>query len=57
MSVVMTSFNNDESARPPTLLRTKLIGQADKFQNSYFKEYLVKDCYCFTKSMYFKSML
>ena len=44
MSVVVTIFSNDESARPPTLLKTEstadiLIGQVDKFQNSCFKEH------------------
>ena len=38
-------FSNDESAHPPTLLKTEsatdmLIGQVDKFQNSCFKEHL-----------------
>ena len=47
MSVVVTIFGNDESARPPTLLKTEsttyiLIGQVYKFQNSCFKEHLWK---------------
>ena len=47
MSVVVTIFSNDECVRPPTLLETEcttgiLIGQADKFQNSCFKEHLWK---------------
>ena len=42
MSVIMTSFSNDESARPPTLVKTdsttkNLIDQVRKFQSSYFK--------------------
>ena len=45
MSVAVTSFTNDESARPPMLLKTEsttliLIEQVHKFQNSYFKEHL-----------------
>ena len=45
MFVVMTIFSNDESAGPPTLLKTEsttdiLVGQVDKFQNRYFKEHL-----------------
>ena len=45
MFVVMTIFSNDESARPPTLLKTEsitdiLVGQVGKFQNRYFKEHL-----------------
>ena len=45
MSAVVTSFSNDESACPPTLLKitpTKgiLIDQAHKFHNSYFTETL-----------------
>ena len=47
MFVVVTSLNNEESARPAMLLKTEsttdiLIGQVDKFQNSYFKEHLQK---------------
>lgn len=47
MSVVVTSFSNNESARPPTLLKTEsttdiLVEQADKFQNSCLKEHLKK---------------
>ena len=39
--VVVTIFSNDESARPPPLLKTEstteiLIGQFNKFQKSYF---------------------
>ena len=39
MSMVVTSFNNDESARTPALLKTEfttdiLIDQVHKFQNS-----------------------
>ena len=42
MSVVVTSFKNDENARSPTLLKTVtptdiLIDQVDTFQSSYFK--------------------
>ena len=47
MSVVKTSFSNDESAYAPTPLKTVsitdiLIDQVRKFQNSYFKEHLWK---------------
>ena len=47
MSVVVTSFSNDESARPSTLLETEftkdiLIYQVRKFQNGYFKKHLWK---------------
>ena len=45
MSVVVTSFGNKLSARPPMLLKPEsttdiLIDQDHKFQNSYFKEHL-----------------
>ena len=45
MFLLVTSFGNDESARPATLLETEstidvLIDQVHKFQNSYFKEQL-----------------
>ena len=38
-------FSNDESARPPTPLKTEyitdiLVGQIDKIQNGCFKEHL-----------------
>ena len=41
MSVVVTSFSNDESAHPAMLLKTEsttdiLIEQVHKFRNSYF---------------------
>ena len=44
MSVVVTSFSNDDRACHPTLLKTVptidiLIDQVHKFQNSYFKEH------------------
>ena len=47
MSVVVTSFSNDESACGPTLLKTVsgtyiLIHQVLKFRNSCFKEHLWK---------------
>ena len=47
MSVVVTSFGNDESARLPTLLKTEsvtdiLIGKVHELQNNYFKENLWK---------------
>ena len=47
MSVVVAIFSNNESARPPTLLKTEsntdiLVGRDDKFQNSCFKEHLWK---------------
>ena len=47
MSVVVSSFGNDESACLPVLLNTEstrdiLIGQVHKFQNSYFKKHLRK---------------
>ena len=47
MSVVVTSFKNDENARPPTPLKTGtttdiLIDQVHTFQNSYFKEHMWK---------------
>ena len=40
MSVIVASFSNDESARPPTLLKTEsityiLIDKFHKFQNTY----------------------
>ena len=43
--MAVTIFSNDESAHPPTLLKTEsttdiLIGQVDKFLNTCFKEYL-----------------
>ena len=49
MSVVNTSFKNDENARPPTLLKTVtntdiLIDTGERTQ--------VKGCYCFTKSLF-----
>ena len=41
ISVAVTSFSNDESKRPPTLVKTEsitaiLIDLVPKFQNSYF---------------------
>ena len=47
MSVVETSFSNDESACGPALLKTVpttdiLIDQVHKFQNNCFKEHLWK---------------
>ena len=36
MPVVVTSFSNDESTRPPTLQKTE---STTKFQNNYFKEH------------------
>ena len=47
MSVVLTSFSNDESACGPTLLKAVcttdiLIYQTHKFRNIYFKEHLWK---------------
>ena len=53
MSVVVTSFRNDESAHPPTLLKAVstadiLIDEVQQSQNSYFKEHL--------KSILFNSM-
>ena len=47
MSVVETSFSNDEGAYGPALLKTVpttdiLIDQVHKFQNNYFKEHLWK---------------
>ena len=52
MSVVNTSFKNDENARPPTLLKKRppvtntdiLIDTGERTQ--------VKGCYCFTKSLF-----
>ena len=43
MSVVVTSYKNDENALPTTLLKTVtitdiLIDQVHTFQNSYYKE-------------------
>ena len=51
--MVVTSFTNDENARPPTLLKMEsttdtLIDQGHRFQNSYWKS--VKGYYCFTKA-------
>ena len=45
MSVVVTNFGNDESARLPALLKTEsitdiLIGKVHELQNNYFKENL-----------------
>ena len=45
MPVEVTSFSNDESARPLTLLKRDsttdvLIDQVYKFQKSYFNEHL-----------------
>ena len=61
MFVLVTIFNNDETAHPPTLLKTEsttdtLIGQVGKFQNSCFKEHLWKVVAAQTKSVYFKSV-
>ena len=47
MSLVVTSFSNDDRAYHPTLLKIVstidiLIDQVHKFQNSYFKEHLWK---------------
>ena len=47
MFVVVTSFSNDESALPSTLLKVEsttdiLIDQIHKFRNNYFKEHLWK---------------
>ena len=47
MSVVVTSFSNDDIECRPALLKTVsiidiLIYQVHKFQNSYFKEHLWK---------------
>ena len=47
MSVVVTSFSNDETACNPTPLKAVsttdiLIGLVHKFQSSYFKEHLWK---------------
>ena len=44
MSVVVTSFSNDDRACHPALLKAVptidiLIDQVHKFQNSYFKEH------------------
>ena len=44
MSMVVTSFSNDNRACHPTLLKAVstidiLIDQVHKFQNSYFKEH------------------
>ena len=45
MSAVVTSFSNDESSRPLTLLKAVtttdiLLDKFHKSQNSYFKEHL-----------------
>ena len=55
MSVVLTSFSNDQSAHPATLLKQEFTtdiftDQVQKFQNSCFKEYL-------WQAGYFKSLL
>ena len=47
ISVVVTSFSNDGSARPTMLLKTQsssniLTDQVRKLQNSFFKEHLRK---------------
>ena len=54
MSVVVTSFSNDESACGPALLKTVsttdiLIDQVHKFQNSCFREDLWKLLLCYKK--------
>ena len=46
MSVLVTSFTNDESAHPPMPLKAEfttdiLINQVRKFQNSFFKEHVL----------------
>ena len=61
MSVVVTSFKNDESARPSKLLKTVtttdiLIDQVHTFQNSYFKEHLWNAATVLQKAYLFKSM-
>ena len=61
MFELVTIFNNDESAQPPTLLKTEsttdtLIGQFGKFQNNCFKEHLWKVAAAQTKNMYFKNL-
>ena len=62
MSVVLTSFKNDENTRPPTLLKIVtttdiLIDQVHTFQNSYFKEHMWKAATVLQKAYLFKSML
>ena len=43
MSVVVTTFSNDESARPPTLLKQDIfIDKVCKFENRDCKEHLGK---------------
>ena len=59
MSVVVTSFCNDESAGPTALLKTEsatdvLIEQIHKFQNSYFKEHLWKAATFLQKAYWLK---
>ena len=62
MSVVVTSFKNEENARPPALLKIVittdiLIDQVHTFQNSYFKEHMWKAVIVLQKACMFKSML
>ena len=62
MSVVVTSYKNDENALPTTLLKTVtitdiLIDQVHTFQNSYYKEQMWKAATVLQKAYMFKSML
>ena len=62
MSVVVTSFSNDDRACHPKLLKTVpaieiLIDQVHKFQNSYFKEHprktaaVLQKAYCLRRAV------
>ena len=60
--MVVTSFKNDENARPPTLLKTVtttdiLIDQVHTLQNSYSKEHIWKAATVLQKAYLLNSML
>ena len=59
MSLVVTSFSNDEKTRPSTLLKTVstteiLIDQIHKFQNICFKDYLWNDASVLQKTYFLR---
>ena len=62
MSMVVTSFSNDDRACSPTPIKTVstteiLIDQVHKFQNSYFKEHprktaaVLQKAYCLRRAV------
>ena len=60
--MVVTSFKNDENARPPTLLKTVtttdiLIDQVHTLQNNYFKGHTWKAATVLQKAYLLNSML